>query len=218
MQGTLDYDPVYGLYEALDQALNFFIKHDKNKDMPKSPFLSRNGALDHLLECILLNNGCRYTTTGGAEFVYNITDNYKIHIVAHMKGNDVNEFFDFVMFNGSKHLIIFIDYFKDIITAEELGNLEPDNIKVLMGNSFAIDAIVKIVDVFYATYSPAFSIINATAMGMTQRKNGIIIAIHLMEQYKPVDENDISTIPLNEIRQIAEGNIKLQLYGIKSTI
>ena len=223
MNGILDYDPGYRLYEILEDGLNFLFtfknnvpEADKNKPVPK--FRTRQLAIDHLLECLLLNNGCA-GSDGAFQLIYDVAEDYKVHIITGMKGNKANDFFDFVMFNGTKNLIVFIDYFKDILTASKVNNIKDENnLDFLMGNSFAIDAIMKIVDVFYATYSPALNILNTTVMGMTQRKNGAIIAIHLLEKYKSVDENDIAVMPIQEIREIAEGNVITQLYGIKSMI
>lgn len=222
MNGVLDYDPGYRLYEILEDGLNFLFciskpgMGDSHKHVPE--FRIHQSSVDELLKCLLLNNGCM-EADGNFQLIYDMTEDYKVHIITGMKGNKANDFFDFIMFNGTKNLIVFIDYFKDILTTSDINNTKDENnLDLLMGNSFAIDALMKIVDVFYATYSPALNILNTTVMGMTQRKNSAIIAIHLLEKYKPVDDNDMTVMPLSEIREIAEGNVITQLYGIKSMI
>lgn len=222
MNGVLDYDPGYRLYEILEDGLNFLFCISRpgigNNHKPVPEFRVHQSTVDELLKCLLLNNGCM-EADGSFQLIYDMTEDYKIHIITGMKGNKANDFFDFVMFNGTKNLIVFIDYFKDILTTFDVNNAKDENnLDLLMGNSFAIDAIMKIVDVFYATYSPALNILNTTVMGMTQRKNSAIIAIHLLEKYKPVDENDMTVMPLSEIREIAQGQIITQLYGIKNMI
>jgi hypothetical protein len=55
-----------------------------------------------------------------------------------------------------------------------------------------------------------------TTMASIQRWNQSIIAIKILNIFKPVDENDVSDIPIEDIKNILEGNIELQLYGIRT--
>ena len=74
----------------------------------------------------------------------------------------------------------------------------------------------KIVEVFYLTFEGIHGGLLTTAMYTTRRWNGSIIAIHILDYFKSVDDNDVSDISMEDINKILDGNIKLQLYGIRN--
>ena len=115
-----------------------------------------------------------------------------------------------------KFLIVFIDYF-NFIKKEDINENDPlYELKITIGNSIYYDAIKKIVEVFYLTSEPIPGGLLTTTMATTQRWNQAIIAINIINNFKPVDENDVSDIPMEDIKNILNGNIKLQLYGIRT--
>ena len=117
---------------------------------------------------------------------------------------------------ATKILIIFIDYF-NIITDDSIDKHDPlYELKIAMGNSIYYDAIKKIVEVFYLTSEPMPGGLLTTTMATTQRWNQAIIAINILNEFKPVDENDVSDISMSDIKKILNGKINLQLYGIRT--
>lgn len=209
MQGKYDRSPICNLYMILDSVLNL---KNKQENIPYDK-------IDNLLELILLNNGCK-TESNTIPHVYIgnvIEDEYNLCCVTGMIGNDVNEFYDFFIFNGIKYLVVFIDYFNGIMSSDDIDENDPlYSLKITMGNSVYYDAIKKIVEVFYLTSEPIPGGLLTTAMGAMQRWNQAIIAIHILNWFKPVDENDVSDIPMEDVKKILDGNIKLQLYGIRT--
>lgn len=204
MQGKYDESPIYKLYTLLD------------KELTKK--YTCNMQIDKILKYILLNNGCKINE-GYAQYqcIENIIpDEYSICFINGIIGNDVNEYYDFITFNGMKYLIVFKDYFKDISYGTYNSQDPMLDLKIAMGNSVYYDAIKKIVEVFYLTSEPVPNGLLTTAMAATQRWNQAIIAIHILNQFKPVDENDIPDIPMDDINKILDGNITLQLYGIRT--
>lgn len=214
MVGTYNENPIFNLYnyllqsikQAVDEKFNLTEKNDYTE-------------IDSLLKAILLNNGCKIASDKVQyQKIYNIQNNYDMYVISGMLGNEVNEYYDFLFFNGSKILVIFIDYFH-IMEENRLVNYNEDDpeyyLKKVMGNSVYYDALKKIVEVFYMTTEPMINGLFHTSMGSNQRWNQYIIAIHILEHFKTVDENDVSDMPISDIRKIADGNIELQLYGIK---
>lgn len=204
MQGKYDNNPIYNLYNSLLINLDDSLR-DQYDD------------IDKMLKLILLNNGCKLSENSlQLQRKTIIRDDYMVCYVSGMIGNDVNEYYDFLIFNGMKFLIVFIDYF-NFIKKEDINENDPlYELKITIGNSIYYDAIKKIVEVFYLTSEPIPGGLLTTTMATTQRWNQAIIAINIINNFKPVDENDVSDIPMEDIKNILNGNIKLQLYGIRT--
>lgn len=204
MTGKYDENPIYRLYEVLDWKFT-------------DPEIESWDDLDNILKLILLNNGCKISTDNQYQSMHNINfDDYRVCFITGMLGNDANEYYDFLIFNGMKILVIFIDYFNII----KSGDIREDDslyeLKIVMGNSVYYDAIKKIVEIFYLTSEPMPGGLLTTTMATIQRWNQAIIAIHILNKFKPVDENDVSDIPMKDVKKILENNIQLQLYGIRT--
>jgi hypothetical protein len=221
MQGKYENNPIYKLY------LHFYREMDLiNIDRIAGKYISgfdeydccTFDKLDEVLKLILLNNGCKISDSNEPiQSIHTIIpDEYQICFITGMIGNDANEYYDFVIFNGMKILVVFLDYFNGMID----GNLDKNNpfyqIQLTMGNSVYYDAIKKIVEIFYLTSEPTPAGILTTAMATTHRWNQAIIAITILNNVKPVDEYDISDIPMEDVRKILDADIKLQLYGIRT--
>ena len=203
MQGKYDNNPIYVLFDTLFN--NFTGKAPNNYY-----------EIDSMLRYILLNNGCK-ESDDSRQLQKNITimDDYDVCYITGMIGNDANEFYDFIIFNGKKFLIIFMDYFNFVKDSDLIKEDPMYDVKVLMGNSVYYDAIKRIVEVFYLTSEPMPGGLLTTAMATTQRWNQAIIAIIIINYFKHVDENDVSDISMEDVHRILNGNIKLSLYGIR---
>ena len=215
MIGTYSENPIYNLYDYLSESIEQAVYNKFN-------LTKEHGyeEIDSLLKAILLNNGCRIASDKPQyQKIYNIQDNYDMYVISGMLGNQTNEYYDFIIFHGIKILVIFVDYFniaKDYENLEDHMDYDPEYyLKKAMGNSVYYDALKRIVEVFYMTTEPMANGLLTTSMGSNQRWNQSIVAIHILEYFKTVDENDVSDIPISDVRKIADGNIKLQLYGVK---
>lgn len=203
MKGKYDENPAYTLYAAM--MLNFDYSARAEYDN-----------IDNVLKLILLNNGCKISENDQPlQRNVIINEDYMVCFITGMIGNDANEYYDFIIFNGMKYLIIFIDYFNFMKEGDINENDPLYSLKITMGNSVYYDAIKKIVEVFYLTSEPMPGGLLTTTMATIQRWNQAIIAIHILNNFKAVDENDVSDIPMEDINNILNGNIKLQLYGIR---
>ena len=204
MQGLYSNNNIYSLYNALLINLDASIR-------------DRYDAIDDMLKLILLNNGCKISENNlQLQRKVFINEEYILCFVSGMIGNDANEYYDFIIFNGMKYLIVFIDYFNGISNGIYNSQDPMLELKISMGNSVYYDAIKKIVEIFYLTSEPMPGGLLTTAMVTTQRWNQAIIAIHILNGFKPIDENDVSDIPMQNIKDILNGNIELQLYGIRA--
>lgn len=212
MQGKYDDNPIYNLYCNLHDELIYY--YDRNKSV------LTYDEIDPILNLILLNNGCKLPDNSNIkphQKYYDIIPNeYKVCFICGMIGNDTNEYYDFFVFNGIKTLVIFLDYFNDISYGVYNSQDPMLELKIAMGNSIYYDAIKKIVEVFYLTSEPTPSGLLTTVMAATQRWNQAIIAIHILNEFKNIDENDVSDIPMEDVIGILDGNIELQLYGIRT--
>ena len=204
MTGKYDYNPIYNLYNSLLINLD-------------SSLRDRYDNIDEMLKLMLLNNGCKISENSLVlQRKTVINEDYIVCYISGMIGNDANEFYDFLIFNGMKFLIIFIDYFNGISNGIYDSQDPMLELKISIGNSVYYDAIKKIVEVFYLTSEPMPGGLLTTTMVTTQRWNQAIIAMHILNGFKPIDENDVSDIPMQNIKDILNGNIKLQLYGIRA--
>lgn len=215
MLGKYEDNPIYELTRHMIHELNW-----NKKFKNKYSITQHYEKLDDILKFILLNNGCKISEDESIlqyQAVYSVIPNeYDLYFVYGMMGNDANEYYDFLIFNGMKVLVIFVDYFDDILTGPVDENEELYYLKTEMGNSIYYEAIKKIVEIFYSTSEPMSGRLLTTAMTTIQRWNSSIIAIHILNGFKPVDGNDVSDIPMEDINKILEGNIQLQLYGIRT--
>ena len=216
MQGKYEESPILNLYGNMYRELESYIMQFNYSDINIDRGYYRK--LDEILKLILLNNGCKISQEKEQEqyFCDIIPNEYQICFVTGMIGNDANEYYDFLIFNGVKVLVIFIEYFNDIIVGEVDEDDELYNLKTAMGNSVYYDAIKRIVEVFYLTSEPMPRGLLTTTMATTQRWNQAIIAINILNEFKPVDENDVSDISMSDIKKILNGKINLQLYGIRT--
>lgn len=212
MQGKYENNPVYELSNHMISTFKHYTKF--KSDMPKKCGYDK---LDDILKLILLNNGCKISENIPYQYYYNIIpDEYRVYFVTGMIGNDANEYYDFLIFNGMKVLVIFVDYFNFIKDGDIDENDPLYSLKTTMGNSMYYDAIKKIIEIFYLTSEPIPGALLTTAMATTQRWNKSIIAIKILNEIKPVDENDVSDIPMEDIKNILNANSNLQLYGIRT--
>ena len=222
MVGKYKTNPVYKLYLNFSREMDLInIYKEPGKEV--SGFDEYEPCcyekLDGVLRLILLNNGCKISDDyAPLQSIHEIIeDEYRVCFITNMLGNDTHEYYDFVIFNDMKYLIIFTDYFNNIIKESDLNEDDPlYAFKLTMGNSVYYDAIKKIVEIFYLTSEPMPGGLLTTSMATTQRWNQAIIAINILNKFKPVDGNDVSDIPMADIENILEGNIEAKLYGIRA--
>lgn len=210
MLAKYDENLMFKFYNIFKENLNRAIANIKYEE-----------PIDPLMKLILLNNSCKILEENEVfSKDIELDNNIYISFVNNMLGNDANEYYDYITFNGSKYFIIFIDYFKDTVnnaitvsTEDEIKN----TLHSLMGLSVVYDAITKLVDVlFYNIIDlPLPGTLLTTCTGKMQRFNASIVAIHILDQYKYLTTDDIPNMRQSDIDEICNGMIQLQLYGIR---
>ena len=208
MIGRYEESPIYKLYEALYNEFTM----EENSDNKSS--------IDPLLKLLLINNGCKINEE--VEPTQNnitiIPNKLEIYFIANMIGNDANEYYDFLIFNGKKIIVIFTDYFQ-FVTIKDLDPEDPMyELRMAIGNTIYYNAIKKIVEIFYLISEPMPGGLLTTTMVTTQRWNQAIIAANIINEFKPIDENDICDIPINEVKEMLNKDVRLQLYGIRAIV
>lgn len=219
MKTKYDYNPLELFSNTLYDALSEFIL---------KPTVMNYVSVEPLLKTILLNNGCAFTDRA-IEKMVEITSDYTLCFIIGAKGNEVNECYDFIELYGMQYLVIFLDSFKGIKTGNAVipdkDKLSPDEVvsyglNTLMGNSAYFDDIKKIVDIFTLTmYNPAIQTqsLQATSAAGNYRWAGAIIAGKILNSFRPLTENDVSGISLEELMKIINSNMGLGfiLSGIR---
>lgn len=166
--------------------------------------------MDHVLEAILLENGCEFSNKSCmSEYYEIIKDDFYIVFIYNAKANESNDYYDYVQFFGMKYLVIFADYFDFVIDKKD------DDI---LGNSLYYNAIKNIIDicVYVINNGPYPSFLTRTAFYLTDINNRSILAVHILNTIVPVDSNDIDDIDDETIKLILSKNINLQLNGIRN--
>lgn len=204
MTGKQDTNILFKFYYMLKDAII--------NNLSIEPYISYD-KIDDILKLILMNNGCKASTDNNISCkIYNlIPDEYNICFIKGMIGNDANEYYDYVVFDDMKYLIVFIDYFNNMITRDSEYDPNTD----IMGNSIYYDALKNIVEIFYVTHYNICNAILRTSFANTMRWNKIIIAINILNSIKTVDDNDVTDVDPEIIKDIVSSNINLSLYGIR---
>ena len=209
MTGIYDENPLKELYLKINNA---FINSNK-----------LDYGIDTLLRLILENNGCAFADNENKinsykELIMNGT--YTLYFIAGAKGNNINECFDFVEFNGMKYLIIFLDYFKDMKeNTHEFSNSIDKEAAEFMGKSIYFNRIVKIVQIFIATisnqaiFTPTLS--TSAAANIFRYAPDIIAGKIVNNICGELNENDIDGIDYKTLtRFISNEYFDLTLYGV----
>ena len=210
MYAALDKLPLEELYEFIKCELEWM---QRNKSYAVASMNSIDD--DNILKLLMLNNGC-----GIAEnpvfhyYTFTTIKEYRILCLYACKANDVNKFFDYTEFFGTKYLLIFMDYFIDIDKP-----LETDD-DIFLGRSKYFDAIRQIVDVFLATTTNYAeinsSILSTTILGNAYRFAGAFIAAKLIQDIcGEITDNDQEIMKLEDLQEMLTYPLSLLLNGIK---
>lgn len=172
-------NPIELFFEAITSKATIFIKNGGTK---------LNEKIDPLLKNILMNNGCGFIADGQEPTMLQydlIEDQYVLCFICGGKANSVNEYFDYVYFNGTQYLVVFLDYFMDIMSARSTDEIDiiESTAKDFMGASIYFDAISKITSIFLTTLlNPAVftSALSTTSAGLLARNLPLIVAANFV--------------------------------------
>lgn len=208
--------PLFRLYKSLLEEFKYGwadnIQNSQHKNINSDP----------LLKLILENNGCAFCDN--SSFIRWAIDDegdgatYFVYFIYAAKANGANDFFDYIEFYGSKNLIIFTDYFKDMI--KDRADPEKDPLEFAMGKSVYFDAIKKIVELFLCTSTPMAEInsplLAATSAANNYRFAGTIIAALVINSICGLTEEDVSEMEYGQLMNMIT-SIKPQflLNGIR---
>lgn len=209
MVGIYDNNPLEELYKSL----NFAIKYNTIND--------KFSKIDSIMKLILENNGCSFVNNNDNILCYKdliMNNSYALYFIIGGTGNDVNQCFDFIEFNGMKYLVIFLDHFADIKEENTDEDIVIKNIDAFMGKSTYFEKIVKIVQIFIATitthaiYTPALS--TSAAANVYRYAPSIIAGAIILNICGELNENDVSGIDYKSLMNFMKEPIKATLYGI----
>ena len=113
------------------------------------------------------------------------------------------------MGKGRKTLVLVIAKIRKKYTLKALLNYTK------LAKSTYYDALKNIVEIFYVTHYNICNAILRTSFANTMRWNKIIIAINILNSIKTIDDNDVTDVDPEIIKDIISSNINLSLYGIR---
>ena len=210
MKAKYDYNPLMRLYEILDNAICDSV-YKINEDFDDTP--------DDVINSILKYNNCAFSDNVNSRTIEIIDDTY-IYLLFGAKGNEFNEVFDYVDIYGSKYIIIFMDYFKNIKRdkiSEPVDNYTvEERLEYMMGNSVEFDAICNIVSFFISLISD----VKPSPKSVQEKINStapVMIAAFIINKYRPLEENDCESaiIPYNDIMEMLNtGTLSTILLGL----
>lgn len=201
--------PLFELYEVILSEFKWF---KNNKDEAWFPYIGRTMNTDEsVMKLILENNGCAFTDKSIIHLsTLKSTPNYVLGFMWDARANEVNNYYDYIEFFGTKYLIIFMDYFENFFKSEQ-----PE----ILGRSVYFDAIKKIVDVFISTTTSAAELmgsLSTTAASNMYRFAGVFIASLIIDEFVGLNEDDVSMIAYNDLKDmITNISPQLLLLGVK---
>lgn len=211
MKAKYDENPLYEFYNELKIVVEEYM-NDTFKEYPP---------VHSVIKYILCNNGCNFDIEHHLKEVYIMDENYCLCFISGAYGNNINNIFDIIDINGMTYLIIFMDsIYQDIIIDNTEPTEEIDAIaKDMIGRCNGFDKIMKLTDVFIRSISnPAIftSQLSTTSIANNYRLAPYIIASSILELCGPLEENDISGINLETLKDLKSIGIDLNLRGIYS--
>lgn len=201
--------PLFELYEVILSEFKWF---KNNKDEAWFPYIGRTMNTDEsVMKLILENNGCAFTDKSIIHLsTLKSTPNYVLGFMWDARANEVNNYYDYIEFFGTKYLIIFMDYFENFFKSEQ---------PKILGRSVYFDAIKKIVDVFISTTTSAAELmgsLSTTAASNMYRFAGVFIASLIIDELVGLNEDDVSMIAYDELKyMITNISPQLLLLGVK---
>lgn len=208
MKIKYDYNPLMRLYAVLDDAIYNLVYNIAGFD----------NKTDDVIDSILKYNNCAFSDTVNSITIEIVNDTY-LYLLYGVKGNEFNEVFDYVDIYGSKYIIIFMDYFKNIKRekmSEPTGNYSvEEKLEYMMGNSSEFDAICNIVSFFISLISD----VKPNPRSVQEKINStapVMIASFILNKYKPLEQNDCesSVIPYENIIEMLGMDLNNILLGL----
>ena len=144
---------------------------------------------------LFLTNGCKFSDGACYRSVEIPNDDYTlIHFVYGASGNSECEGFDYCEYNNGIDIIIFMDYFRDLVKQN------PDEI---LGYSKYLDEIVRIADLIVCWYKNPMIIDRypGTAAAMTWKLMPFITAVNTTKDLIPLTDNDMSGVKISDITE-----------------
>ena len=200
--------PLFELYEAILEEFKWF---KNNKDEVWFPYVGKDLNDEAVMKLILENNGCAFKDKSIVHLsTLKSTPNYRVGFMLDAKANEVNNYYDYIEFFGTKYLIIFMDYFENFFKSEQ---------PKIIGRSVYFDAIKKIVDVFISTTTSAAELmgsLSTTAASNMYRFAGVFIASLIIDELVGLNEDDVSMIAYDDLKDmITNISPQLLLLGVK---
>ena len=218
-----DTDTIINIYRSLS---NRIISHVNQYQQEYKP-------LDPIVASILRGNAC-VVLEDAKEIVDEVEeDRICIYYIKHAMGNDENLFMDVIHLYGLTHVVVFLDYFDnvldyfpDIPEHPEEASVE-ELVALNLGNSNYFTAIQTIVTVICDIIIPFHSNNTSFAMCDTFRKVPSFIAGRIIDFIREFDfDVDASTVPMDrdefmywifrrKEEEVTEKQFEARLLGVK---
>lgn len=196
----LSLDPLIATYQALNAVLCYNIKMKSICEI--DPFYIKD--IPDITRSILIGNGCTVPEKIGDEsngaITLKISDTIELYCIEEGIGNEENQFIDVMHVFGTTRIVVFLEYFNDILTEEipEEDQSMEAIAKRTIGNSNYFTAIQYIVSIVCEILQPFRTSNTSFAMCDLFRKAPYLIAGRIINQIKPIDMGlDVSYLPMD---------------------
>lgn len=210
MKIKYDFNPIYRVYELLNEVISGYVQETiTDKDVEN---------MDDLIKSILESSDVSFAKETYAIEKEIIPDVYFYFILGAVPANTSIQHSDYINCNGSKYIIVYLNFFDEFITEEidEESN-DIDVMKKVIGNFNYFEGLRDIVlftmRILYPENVPArytYSINSASSC--------VLVAAKVIDNITPIRKADVegnNVLPFNVIKEAMGKDLNTLLYGIK---
>lgn len=208
---------LYQTYESLLSAIQYSLDLECDH--------ADTNDIDDLTYAVLKDNACFIDATKCKAMTYPIVENeLYLYFIIGASANQENQFVDCISICGTTYVIVFLDYFKTLLTERITeGNNNIDDIsKINFGNSNYYNALVYITSIICEILKPCNIITSSLAAGDLYRTAPSIISARIINSILPIEPVDIeydSVVPFEQLKYFSNcglGIFSARLLGIKT--
>ena len=215
MKAKYDVDPLVRIYNILNEEIKSYLDFVHN---PK--YGLKYKIIDDIIKLILQSNDCKFSSYVLAR-EFKISDDYYLYLVSGAIGNDTNPYYDYIEICGSKYLVVFLDYFKDMKPKPKYNDGSIESIaNSFMGNYNYAEAIKTIVEIYIDTCKEYCKLPTSTCAEFRYYTAPIYISAKILNNLVGFQEEDTGNSMLSYdqiMKSINSISIEALILGIYKT-
>ena len=213
MKVKYDVDPLVRIYNILNEEIKSYLDFVHN---PK--YGLKYKIIDDIIKLILQSNDCKFSSYVLAREC-KISDDYYLYLVSGAIGNDTNPYYDYIEIYGSKYLVVFLDYFKDMTPKPKYNDGSIESIaNSFMGNYNYTEAIKTIVETYINSCVECNNSLDSTSAQFRYYTAPIYISSKIINNLVGLEEEDIGNTMFSYkeiLDKITNTSIELLILGVQ---